>query len=223
MFSDRLAHNGVWIDENDAPVAGEARLFELAWHLRCDFDARKAGAHDDHRGNAFRKRLLAQSGEVRVEPNGRRVSIHVKAVGRQPGYCRAHQLAAERQHQPIVSHDLAATIRCDAHMLLDGIYSLDLGNPVIDPYRVKQFDKRYGRIANVDLIVAYPYVVVGVAVDDDYFDIRCRRTDFVALASSTKGGPEPSESRTKDNNARHMIFPNARLELISRENRNQAC
>jgi hypothetical protein len=108
-------------------------------------------------------------------------------------------------------------------MLLDGIYSLDFGNPVIDPNRVKQFDKRDGRIANVDLIVAYPDVVVGVAVDDKYFDIRCRRTDFVALASSTKGGPEPSESRTKDNNARHMIFPNARLELISREDRNQAC
>jgi hypothetical protein len=108
-------------------------------------------------------------------------------------------------------------------MLLDGIYSLDFGNPVIDPNRVKQFDKRDGRIANVDLIVAYPDVVVGVAVDDKYFDIRCRRTDFVALASSTEGGPEPSESRTKDNNARHMIFPNARLELISREDRNQAC
>jgi hypothetical protein len=108
-------------------------------------------------------------------------------------------------------------------MLLDGIYFPDLRNPVIDPSRVKQFDKRYGRIANVDLIVAYPDVVVGVAIDDEYFDIRCRRTDFVALARSTEGGPEPCESRTKDNNARHMIFPNARLELISREQRNQAC
>ena len=38
--------------------------------------------------------------------------------------------------------DFAAAVRCDAHILLDGIYSLDLGNPVIDPNRVKQFDKR---------------------------------------------------------------------------------
>ena len=50
-----------------------------------------------------------------------------------------------------------------------------------------------------------------------------RRTDFVALARSTEGGPEPCKSRTKDDNARHVIFPNARLELISRQERNQAC
>ena len=62
---------------------------------------------------------------------------------------------------------------------------------MIDPNGVKQFDKRYGRIANVDLIVAYPDVVVGVAIDDEYFDVRCRRTDLVALARSTKGCPEP--------------------------------
>jgi hypothetical protein len=92
----------------------------------------KAGAHDDHRGKAFRSRLLAQSGEVRVEPNGRRVGIHVKAACHQPGYCRAHQLAAKRQHQPIVSYDLAAAVRCDADMLLDRIYFPDLRNPVID-------------------------------------------------------------------------------------------
>jgi hypothetical protein len=108
-------------------------------------------------------------------------------------------------------------------MLLDGVYVLDLRNPVIDPDRVKQFDKRYGRIADVDLIVAYPDVVVGVAIDDEYFNVGCRRTDFIALARSTEGGPEPCESRTKDNDARHVIFLNDLLELISREERNQAC
>jgi len=91
-------------------------------------------------------------------------------------------------------------------MLLNGIYFPDLRNPVIDPNRVKQFDERYGRIADVDLIVADPDVVVGVAIDDEYFDICCRRTDFVALARSTERGPEPSESRTKHNNARHVIL-----------------
>jgi hypothetical protein len=51
-------------------------------------------------------------------------------------------------------------------MLLDGVYFRP-PQPVIDPGGVKQFDKRYGRLANVDLVVAYPDVVVGVAIDDD--------------------------------------------------------
>ena len=59
--------------ERRAGCRGRPAFSSLPWHLRCDFDARKAGAHDDHRGKAFRNRLPAQSGEVRVEPNGRRV------------------------------------------------------------------------------------------------------------------------------------------------------
>jgi hypothetical protein len=57
--------------------------------------------------------------------------------------------------------------------------------------------------------------VIGVAIDDEYFDIRRRRADLVALARRTKGGPEPCEPSTEDNNARHVILPNVRLELIA--------
>ena len=93
---------------------------------------------------------------------------------------------------------------------------------MIDANRVEHFGKRYCRLADVDLVIANPDVVVGVAVDDEYFEIGRRRTDFVALARSPKGGPEPCESSTENDNARHVIFPNVRLELNAREGRNQA-
>jgi hypothetical protein len=96
---------------------------------------------------------------------------------------------------------------------LDGIDALDLGNPVIDANRIEDFGKRYHRFAEVDLISCGPDVVIGVAVDDEYFDIRRRYTGLVTLARGAEGGPEPSKSSTEDNNARHIFSDFAAANL----------
>ena len=92
-------------------------------------------------------------------------------------------------------------------MSRDGIDALDLGNPVIDANRIEDFGKRYHRIAEVDLIVANPDIVISIAVDDEYFNVRRRYTDLVTLARGAEGGPEPSKSSSEDNNARHTYSP----------------
>jgi hypothetical protein len=71
LFSDRLAHDGVWIDENDTLVTDEARLTELAWHLCCDFDAVKPAPTMTTVARPS-ETACSPNAAVRIEPNSRR-------------------------------------------------------------------------------------------------------------------------------------------------------
>src|SRR5205823_1231972 len=83
-------------------VGGGKRATQLARHLGRHFDAGKARPHHHDRRAPRRVWLHAERRDMRIEPNRRRIGVDIKAFAREPGNVRAHQFAAERQHESIV-------------------------------------------------------------------------------------------------------------------------
>ena len=206
MLADGCADDRVGIDEDDMEVAGQARCAKLFRHLGRHFDSGKARAHDHDRVACSRRMALDKRSQMGIEPECRRISVHVKAVGGEAWNGRAHELAAKRQHEPIVGETFVPARRCDDHLLFPGIDGANFCDPLIDADRVEQFGERNGRVAQIDLVIANADVVIGVAIDDDDLDIGGAGADLVTLACGPDGGPQAGESRSEDDNARHACF-----------------
>ena len=138
-----------------------------------------------------------------VEPNSGRVGIDVKAVRRETGNRRAHQLAAQGQHEPIVGQGFQPAWPGDGDLLLGDVDRLDLGGEMFDADRVEYLSERDGDVAEVRLVVPHADTVIGIAVDDQDFDLSARNAEFGKLARRTHRGPQTGESRTEHKNARH--------------------
>jgi hypothetical protein len=69
--------------------------------------------------------------------------------------------------------------------------------------RVEQPGKRESDVAQVNLIVANADVVIAVTVDDE--DFR-RLAELIKLSGGANGGPQASETGTKDEYARHPLL-----------------
>src|SRR6516164_9471637 len=151
-----------------------------------------------------------------VETNCRRIGIHVKAVGRKAGDCRAHQFTAQRQHEAIVAQDLAAAGRHDGHLLFDRIDGGNLGDHMMDANRIEQPCKWNSNVAEVNLIIADTDVVIGVAVDDEDFGCGARHPKLVKLTCGADGCPQACKSRAEDKYASHPLSSSLYRPIMDR-------
>ena len=124
-----------------------------------------------------------------VEPNRRRIGIHVKTITREAGNVRARQFTAERQHQSIVGQELPAAGRCDGHPLFREIDCLDPGGQMVDADRIEHLAERDSDLAKVDLVIPDSNVVIGVTVDNQNLDLAWEGADLVKFARRADGGP----------------------------------
>ena len=79
---------------------------------------------------------------MRIEPNRCRIGVDIEAVAREPGNVRAHQFAAERQHESIVGQDLPAARRHYDHLLSREIDGLNPRDQMVDADRIQHLGER---------------------------------------------------------------------------------
>lgn len=124
-----------------------------------------------------------------IELLRRSIGVDVEAVSCEPGDRRPRQLAAERQHQPIIGEALAASVGCHDNMLFCEIDRLHLGDPVTHTDRIEKTGKRKRDIAEVDLVIAHADIVIGVAVEHQDLELCSARADLLTYARGADRGP----------------------------------
>ena len=72
-------------------------------------------------------------------------------------------------------------------------------------YRIEHLAERNRDIAEIDLVIPNTNVVIGVAVDDQYFNFAGANADLVELPSSANSGPQTCESGTEYEDACHLV------------------
>jgi len=133
--------------------------------------------------------------------------VNVETAGRKTSDRGPHQFAAKGQHQAIIGHRVAAPFARDDDLASGRIDRFDLGNPVLHPDGIEQLCKRNRRLAKLDLVIAHADVVIGMAIDDENFDVPCPCADPVAFARGAERGPEPGKTGTEHKNTRHSFLP----------------
>lgn len=138
-----------------------------------------------------------------VEPNAGRVGIDVKAVRRKTGNGRAHQLAAQGEHEPIVGQGVPPAWPGDDDLLLGDVDRFNLGGEMFDADRVEYLSERDGDVAEVRLVVPHADAMIGIAVDDQDFDLSAGNAELGKLARRAHRGPQTGEPRPEHKNACH--------------------
>jgi hypothetical protein len=90
---------------------------------------------------------------------------------------------------------------------------------VIHTDRIKQLAERDSNIAQVDLVISDPDVVIWVSVDNKDFDIARPRANLIEFARGTDGCPQSSKTGAKDQNAHHRFSPNTRCQIDASSSR----
>jgi hypothetical protein len=78
---------------------------------------------------------------------------------------------------------------------------------MVDADRIEQLSKRDRGVAEIDLVIPHPDVVIGITVDDENFGITARLAEFVKFARRADRGPQARKSCAKDKDPRHAPLP----------------
>ena len=108
MRADGDTDRRIGIDQDDPPAAGDAGARQPVRHFGGDLDAGEAGAdHYDGR-MPWRHRAASERDEVVLEVKRRGIGIDIEGMLGKSRNVGTHNLAAERQHQPIVGQRFRA-------------------------------------------------------------------------------------------------------------------
>jgi hypothetical protein len=91
----------------------------------------------------------------------------------------------------------------DGDLPLGDVDRFNLGGEMFDADRVEHLSEWDGDVAEVRLVVPHADAMIGIAVDDQDFDLPARNAEFSKLARRAHRGPQAGKSRAEHQNACH--------------------